>query len=77
MWNDLQTDNEEGQEEELQVIDDSKTGKSKQPLPPFLWDIFLILTAEVTILLNVASNLTDVFTLFKRLPVLKDRTLLA
>lgn len=53
MWNDLQTDNEEGQEEELQVIDDSKTGKSKQPLPPFLWDIFLILTAEVTILLNV------------------------
>lgn len=53
MWNDLQKDKEEGQEEELQVIDDSKTGKSKKPLPPFLWDIFLILIAEVILLLNV------------------------
>lgn len=32
MWNDLQTDKEEGQEEELHVTDNNKIGKSKQSL---------------------------------------------
>lgn len=38
MWNDLQTDKEEGQEEELHVTDNKD--RQKQAAPPFLRPFF-------------------------------------